>query len=92
MENKYADLENRFDCACKDAVTKLSEAYKSDYQAGGPGKLSAFLELIQQEFDAVESKFIGENNIMGDQGALHAVRTIAKAYAKKCVEDYGKVS
>jgi len=92
MENKYAELENSFDCACKDVVKKLSEVYKSDYQMGGPGKLNTFLDLIQQEFDAVETKFVGENNLSSDSEALHAVRSIAKAYAKRCVEDYGKVA
>jgi hypothetical protein len=92
METDYDDLGSRFDCACKDAVNRLSIRYKSDYRSGGPEKLSAFFELIQKEFDAVESAFIRENKIETDARALQAIRSIARSYAKSCIDDYGKFS
>lgn len=92
METDYDNLGDRFDCACKDAVEKLSDMYKSDYKSGGPEKLSAFFELIQKEFDSVESKFIRDNKIETNPQALQQIRSIAKVYAKRCIEDYGKVS
>ncbi|MEL1242625.1 hypothetical protein AAEO56_00010 [Flavobacterium sp. DGU11] len=92
MEIDYTDIENRFDCACKDVVTNLSSMYKSDYQSHGPEKLLTFFELIQKEFDAVEMLFIRENKVSSDPGALHAIRAIAKTYAKRCIDDYGKIA
>ena len=92
MENKYAELENRFDCACKEVVEKLSETYKSDYKAQGPEKLTAFLDLIQRKFDDAETLFIKENKLAADADALHAIKAIAKTYARKCIDDYGRVS
>ena len=92
MNLNYQDLEKQFDCACQDAVKDLSVQYKSDYQEGGPGKLTAFLELIQQQFDTVEAGFIHEHNLAGDPEALRRIKSIAKAFAKRCVEDYGKIN
>lgn len=88
----YSELENNFDCACQDAVNSLSSQYKSDYQPGGPGKLSAFLDLIQRRFDEVELAFIRNNALAEDAEALKRIRAIAKMYAKRCVDDYGRIS
>lgn len=92
MAFNYEDLESRFDCACKDAVSDLSNQYTSNYQSGGPGKLSVFLELIQVQFDQVESVFVREYELHTDVEALKRIRAIAKNYAKKCVDEYGKIS
>jgi hypothetical protein len=92
MAFNYEELESRFDCACKEAVTDLSTQYKTNYQSGGPGKLGVFLELIQTQFDSVETKFVNENELHLDPEALRRIRAIAKNYAKRCVDDYGKIS
>jgi len=92
MALNYEDLEGRFDCACKDAVSELSLQYKSNYEPGGPGKLSAFLELVQMHFDQVESIFVRDNELSVDIEALRRIKAIAKTYAKNCVDFYGKVS
>ncbi|AWH85811.1 hypothetical protein HYN59_12135 [Flavobacterium album] len=92
MEIDYKDLEDRFDCACKDVVTNLSQIYKSDYESQGPEKLLTFFELIQNEFDNVKLSFIRENRISSDQKALQSIFNIAKTYAKRCLDDYGKIS
>jgi hypothetical protein len=91
MGLNYEDLETQFDCACQDVVKELSVQYKSEYQSGGPGKLTAFLDLIQQEFDKVETGFIRKFSLGDDAEALRRIRGIAKAFAKRCVEDYGKI-
>ncbi len=91
MGLNYEELETEFDCACQDVVKELSVQYQSEYQSGGPGKLTAFLELIQQEFDKVETGFIRKFSLSEDLEALRRIRAIAKAFARKCVEDYGRV-
>jgi hypothetical protein len=92
MAFNYEDLESRFDCACKVAVTDLSTQYQTNYLAGGPGKLGVFLELIQMQFDQVESVFVRENKLHADVEAIRRIRVIAKNYAKRCLEEYGKLS
>lgn len=92
MPFNYEDLETRFDCACQNAITDLSTQYQTNYQAGGPGKLGLFLELIQMQFDQVESIFVRENDLHVDAEGLRRIRAIAKNYAKKCVEEYGRIS
>jgi len=92
MKLDYEHLESRFDCACKVAVTDLSNQYKTTYQSGGPGKLGVFLDLVQLQFDQVESVFIRDNELHNDPEALRRVRAIAKNYAKQCVDKYGKIS
>ena len=92
MSFNYEDLESRFDCACKVAVTDLSTQYQTNYQAGGPGKLGIFLELIQMQFDQVESVFVRDNELHSDAEAVKRIRAIARNYAKKCVEEYGRIS
>ncbi|WP_159800301.1 hypothetical protein [Flavobacterium sp. MK4S-17] len=91
MQVDYTELESKFDCACQEAVDSLATEYKSKYESGGPGKLEAFLELIQVEFEKVENNFISENKIKKDSEALKRIRAIAKNYAKRCVTDYSKL-
>lgn len=88
----YENLGQRFDCACQEVINKLSTVYQDDYRGAGLEKLSAFLELIQQEFDAAENNFIRDNEIGSDTRALQEIKSIAKLYAKKCLTDYSKVS
>ncbi|MCO6146548.1 hypothetical protein [Flavobacterium sp. NRK1] len=92
MALNYEDLEKRFDCACNDAVSDLSVQYKNTYQTGGPGRLSAFLELIKLQFEQVESAFIRDNELSVDIEALRRIKLIAKSYAKKCLDEYSKIS
>ncbi|MCW4470861.1 hypothetical protein OGH69_17975 [Flavobacterium sp. MFBS3-15] len=92
MELDYEDLGKRFDCACGDVIEKLSTVYATDYKGAGPEKLSAFLELIQKEFDAAETTFIRDNKIGSDARALQDIKAIAKSYARKCLSDYSKVA
>ncbi len=92
MAFNYEDLESRFDCACNDAIADLKTQYQTNYQGGGPGKLSMFLELIQMQFDQVESGFLRDNELHNDVEAVKRIRTMAKNYAKRCVEEYGKIS
>jgi hypothetical protein len=92
MKFNYDDLEDRFHCACKTALSDLDAQYESSYHAGGPGKLSIFLELIQMQFDQVESVFIKENKLHADIEALRRIRILAKDYAKQCLNKYGKMS
>lgn len=87
----HMELEKNFDCACQDVIQELSSQYKSEYEAGGPGKLEAFFELIKSAFEKVQAVFIEENNIGEDKEALKMINSIAKSYAKKCISDYGKV-
>lgn len=91
MSLNYEDLEHRFNCACQDVVQELSVQYKSDYQSGGPGRLTAFLDLIKKQFDEVEGNFIKHNGISEDHEALRRIKGIAKMFAKRCVDDYGKI-
>ena len=72
-------------------IKSLSDQYKSAYEPGGPGRLEAFFTLIKSEFEKVESTFIEKTNISADKEAIKRIRAIAKAYAKKCVDDYGKI-
>ncbi len=83
MGLNYEDLEKRFDCACNDAVSDLSVQYKSTYQAGGPGKLSAFLELIKMQFEQVESAFIRDNELHVDVEALRRIKSNSKILCQK---------
>lgn len=92
MALNYEDLEKRFDCACDDAVSDLTLQYKNTYEAGGPGKLAAFLELIQMQFDQVESVFIRDNELHVDVEAVRRIKAIAKNYAKKCLDTYSKIT
>ncbi|PZR08303.1 MAG: hypothetical protein DI539_22860 [Flavobacterium psychrophilum] len=92
MALDYEDIERRFDCACKSAVTELSNQYKSTYLEGGPGKLSVFLDLIQLQFDQVEATFVRENELHLNPEALKRIKVIAKNYAKNCLDEYGKIS
>ena len=91
MTLNYEDLEHRFNCACQDVVQQLSEQYKSDYQSGGPGRLTAFLDLIKKQFDEIEGTFIRHHGLNEDSEALRRIRGIAKMFAKRCVDDYGKI-
>ncbi|MFL9843638.1 hypothetical protein [Flavobacterium rhizosphaerae] len=91
MSPDYTKIENDFDCACQDVIKNLSEKYRADYKAAGPGKLETFFKLIQEEFKHIEAFFIQDNKLESDQEAIRRVKTIAKSYAKKCLFDYGKV-
>ncbi len=92
MENiDYTDLENRFDCACQDVISSLSLQYKESYQGSGPGKLETFFELIKSEFDNVVNLFTHSNGINDDKEAVRRIQSIAKDYARRCVDDYGKI-
>jgi hypothetical protein len=91
MKLNYDDLEKRFNCACEDAAKELSVKYNSDYKSQGPEKLLSFLDLIQRQFDEVEMNFIKQNSLLGDDEALRRIKAIAKSFAKRCVNDYGKV-
>lgn len=91
MSFNYEDLEHRFNCACHDVVQELSVQYKSDYQSGGPGRLTAFLDLIKKQFDEIEISFIRHNGVAEDHEALRRIKAIAKLFAKRCVDDYGKI-
>lgn len=92
MKLDYEELESRFHCACKVALKDLDAQYTSGYHGGGPGKLSVFLELIQMQFDQVESLFVKENKLHADIEALRRIRIMAKDYAKECLDKYGKMS
>ena len=92
MALDYEDIEKRFDCACKNAVNELSNQYKSVYLEGGPGKLTAFLELIQLQFDQVEATFVRENELHANPEALKRIKAIAKGYARNCLDEYGRIS
>lgn len=87
----YNELENKFDCACQDVIVSLSSQYKEHYQGAGPGKLEVFLELIKTEFDRILTLFTDENNIKEEKEILQRIQGIARNYAKKCAEDYGKI-
>lgn len=91
MDVDYEDLENKFNCACDDAVKQLSIQYDSDYKAQGVGKLNSFLEIIQWHFDNVEKGFVEQNVLMEDNEALRRIKIIARAFAKKCIDDYSKL-
>jgi hypothetical protein len=87
----YAALENDFECACQDVITTLKSSYKVNYSAGGAAMLETFLNLIKNEFNAAESKFIDTNKISADPEALKRIRNIAKKHAKTCLEHYARV-
>jgi len=87
----YTILENDFDCACEDVISKLKTQYKSHYKGGGPGKLEAFFALIKSEFENTEAKFIDSKKVANDPEALKRIRAVAKRHAKKCLNDYGRV-
>lgn len=92
MKFDYEHLEKHFDCACKVALSDLDAQYESTYHAGGPGKLGVFLDLIQLQFDQVESKFVKENELHNDSEALRRIRAMARNYAKQCLDKYGKIA
>lgn len=87
----YSELENKFGCACQDVLDSLSLQYKENYQGAGPGKLETFFELIKSEFDQIVDYFTHNNGIAKDKEAMRRIQAIAKDYARKCVEDYGKI-
>ena len=87
----YSALENDFDCACQNVINELSEQYKVHYLGAGPAKLEVFFDLIKNEFEKTESTFITQYNVT-DKEALQRIKAIAKNYARKCVEDYGKIN
>ncbi|RWW92230.1 hypothetical protein [Flavobacterium cerinum] len=91
MAINYEDLEDRFNCACDDAVKELSIRYDSDYRSQGPGKLNSFLEVIQWHFDNVETGFIEQNVLVRDDEAFRRIKTIARTFAKRCIDDYSKL-
>lgn len=88
----YSEIEKKFDCACQDVIEDLSKQYKSEYEAGGPGKIEVFFDLIKTQFERVETFFIEKNKIDNDREALKRIRAIAKSYAKKCIASYGNLS
>lgn len=87
----YSVLESDFDCACNDIIKNLNSQYRLNYQAGGPGRLEAFLELIKTEFEKAETAFIEKHNIKDVPDALHVIRNVAKKHAKSCIDFYGKM-
>ena len=87
----YSELENNFDCACQNAIKGLSEQFKVHYLGAGPAKLEIFFGLIKTEFERTESMFITEYKII-DKEALQRIKAIAKNYARKCLDDYGKIN
>lgn len=91
MAINYEDLENRFSCACDDAIKHLSFRYDSDYKTKGPEKLNSFLGVIQWYFDNVEKGFIEQHVLMEDEEALRRIKIIARMFAKRCVDDYSKL-
>lgn len=87
----YSILESDFDCACNDVITNLTEQYKLNYQAGGPGKLETFLGLIKTEFEKTETAFVERSGIAENADALNLIRAITKRHARFCVDHYSKM-
>lgn len=88
----YTILEKDFECSCQDVISTLKKSYAANYSTGGAAMLEAFLNLIKNEFETAEARFVDSNKLSGDIEAIKRVRNIAKKHAKTCLEYYARVA
>ena len=90
----YAEFEKELERACNFTYKKFQEDFSNDstYISAGGGRLEAFIEGIQEEFDKATVAFLKRHNAENDPEAKRHALSIAKESAKKCIEDISKIS
>lgn len=90
----YAEFEKELESACNYTYKKFLIEFNNDstYLSAGGGRLEAFIEGIQEEFDKATIAFLKRHNAENDAEAKRQALAIAKAGAKKCIEGFSKIS
>lgn len=90
----YKKLEVKLTEACDEVHKDFLEKFNNDagYLSAGGARLETFFTDLQKEFEGAAATFIRNNNLEKDTEGKKRVLTITKLYAKRCVEDYNKVS
>jgi hypothetical protein len=93
MTFDYEKLERDLEEACEAVHQDFLKKFNSDdsYTSIGGAKLEAFINDLKAEFEGATFKFLEENNLTNDPEAKKRALTIAKLYAKKCMDDFSKV-
>lgn len=93
MTFDYNELEIRLVEVCKDVHETFLRKFNANtaYLSAGAMRLEAFLQQLQQEFDAAAVKFLKLHNLQNDPQSKRHALTITKLYAKKCMEDFSRV-
>ncbi len=89
----YGEFEKELDRACTEAYKKFLAEFSSDstYISAGGGKLEAFIEGLQKEFDKTTNFFLHKYRLEGDAEAKKISISVAKQCAKKCIEEFSKI-
>jgi len=92
MSFDYNELERQLENACVDVNRLFKKKYNNNfYLSAGGAKLEAFINDLQQEFEAVAVNFIKTHSLEKDAEAKKHIFTITKLHAKKCIEDFSRV-
>lgn len=93
MTFDYEKLERDLGEACEAVHQLFQKKFSRDnaYASMGGAKLESFISDLKAEFEGATFKFLQDNNLAHDPEARKRALTIAKLYAKKCVEDFSKV-
>lgn len=93
MQLDYAEFEKELDSACNFTFKKFLSEFNNDstYVSAGGAKLEVFIDSLQKEFDKATIAFLAKYKAEYDPEAKRKLLTIAKARAKKCIEEFSKV-
>ena len=93
MTFDYEKLERDLNDACEAVHQDFQKKFNEDdsYTSMGGAKLEVFINDLKAEFEGATFKFLEKNDLTGDPEARKRALTIAKLYAKKCIEDFSKV-
>lgn len=94
MTFDYEKLEKDLVEACEAVHKDFLQRFSSneDYVSIGGAKLEAFINGLQSEFENAAISFLEKHNIEKDAEAKKRALAITKMYAKKCIEDFSKVT
>lgn len=92
MTFDYDELEIKLETACQEIHDSFTHRFKSGmYLSIGGAILESFISELQGEFENAAITFLKENNLEKDAHAKKRALTITKLYAKRCIDDFGKI-
>ncbi|WP_417351340.1 hypothetical protein [Flavobacterium alkalisoli] len=93
MSFDYGKFEKDLETGCNEAYKEFLKEFNSDstYISAGGGKLEAFIEGLQKEFDKTKTFYLKKHKLENDPEARRRALAVAKQSAKKCIEEFSRI-
>lgn len=93
MSFDYGEFEKELESACLVAYKNFLKEFNADstYISAGGGKLEAFIQGVQKEFDKTTTFYLQKHNVETDPEARRRALAVAKQSAKKCIEEFSRI-